>query len=289
MTTETYILKSGNTEIVLCEKTGKVVDLRVLLAEGKSISLLVQRPQDALAPSSPQADDIFDIRSAWGIDECFPSVAGYPKMGMRDHGLIWGSPAILQKRQNWLLTEWNLTERDIFRRDIVAMNPCDDATGRFAFSLAFPSYFNTSYPDFGCKSIFASHALFAAEAGDVLEIWDGEESEYKSTLCWRGFFPNADEKVAQKFFITGRRKLVARLFRKHLRLEIKVVCQENVPHLGIWWCNNGWGDGRIHRTIGIEPTNIASDGPIFQPFQRPSIQFPVETANFTYEISWRSE
>jgi hypothetical protein len=257
--------------------------------DGNKASLLVSEPSDSYRVKDVHEKDVFCIRSAWGSDECFPSVGGYPEFGMRDHGWIWGASSGLQASQNEVVNEWSLPRGDSFRRSILAKNPSDGVIGRFDFSVTHPRFVATSQGEFGCFGVYASHALFAAEAGDVLEVWDreeGEQGEQERTLCWRGVFPNPADRVAQKFFVTGKNRLEAILIRKQLRIQIRVICGKELPHLGIWWCNNGWGDGRAHQTIGIEPTNALSDGPVFQEDESNKFSNSCVTERFSYEFKW---
>ncbi|MEY2988968.1 MAG: hypothetical protein RJB13_2489, partial [Pseudomonadota bacterium] len=85
------------------------------------------------------------------------------------------------------------------------------------------------------------------------------------TLTSRSFAPNG-QAIASKFYIeTGKSGAFATsIVSKSRNLRIDVIQDNSLPWLGIWWCHNGWGDGRPHSTVGIEPTNIPSDGPVLR-------------------------
>jgi hypothetical protein len=286
MSDDGVVLCSGLIELVVCPHTGKITNMRVCSSTVDKNSLLVTEPLDSFPVKDAHEDDIFDIRSAWGIDECFPYVGSYPECGVRDHGWIWGVSSKAQVRQDEVVNEWTLPKGEVFRRSIVSRVPSGGAIGCFDFSVTHPRSVLTFQDGLGCLGIFASHALFSAEAGDVLEVWDGEEGRRERKLCWRGVFPAPDKRVARKFFVSGQKGLVAILFRKNLGIQIRIACQKDLPHLGIWWCNNGWGDGRTHQTIGIEPTNALTDGPVFQQVSSCCEERNPVTERYSYEISW---
>ncbi len=279
-------LASGGVDLAISPVSGKIRGIYVKTSSGDSIPLLVEKPADYVPEVVPGVDAEFTIQHAWGLDECFPSVAPYREFGLRDHGWIWGTPAQTAVRQNWATSEWKISDRNVFRRDIVALAPTDGAIGRFAFTLTFPTFFPTGSKSACSVALYAAHALLSAEEGDMLQIWDGVDSDASRRLVWEKAFPSPDMPVAQKTFFTGREKLFARLVRKRLRLEVLFQCEHGLPFLGVWWCNDGWGDGRTHRAVGIEPTNHYSDGPLLQHFYPPSGSIPQTSAEYTLEVRW---
>ncbi len=289
----TFALQSSFSSLHVCPDTGKVVDIQCEKADGSIHSLLVSKPSD-FSIRSPGLSDVFDIRHAWGMDECFPSVGAHPECYLRDHGWIWNSLGTHQHLENSLVSEWALWDNQFFQRSISTPNQvalgCASSTSApgFLVSTRFPRVLSMPQNDLRISSLYAAHALFAAEESDILEIWAGER-EQEGAICWRGVFPESRKTVARKFFVEGRGKLWARLIRSRLGIEIKIICGDGLPHLGIWWCNNGWGDGRSHRTIGIEPTNHLSDGPIFRSLDTEALPSPICECSFRYVINLLSE
>jgi hypothetical protein len=284
-----FTLSSGGMYLSISKLSGKILGICVKTAGDECIPLLVEPPADAAPELVPGVNAQFTIQHAWGLDECYPSVSPYREFGLRDHGWVWGTPGETSIRQNWAMTEWKITERNVFRRDIVALAPCDGAIGRFAFTLTFPTCFPTGFGSASSAPLYAAHALLSAEEGDVLQIWDGVDSESSRRLIWEKEFPSPDTPVVHKTFFTGKEKLFARLVRKRLRLEVLFQCEPGLPYLGIWWCNDAWGDGRPYRSVGIEPTNHHSDGPVLQHFLPPSGSIPQTSAEYTVEVRWLRE
>jgi hypothetical protein len=284
MSQKELILRSGMVEMHFCLYSGKMTSMSACLPSGEKAPLFVSEPSDSHRGSPVHASDIFDIRSAWGSDECFPSVGAHPECGMRDHGWIWGAFSEMQQLQNGVSHKWQIPGDVVFKRNVFAAPSADGVAALFCFEVTHPRFVKVLQSDLSCLGVYASHALFSVDEGDVLEICSEADSQDGQKVFWRGEFPNSTSPVARKFFVTGGKKLSAHLMRKKLGIRVKVNCEDNLPHLGIWWCNNAWGDGRPHQTIGIEPTNALSDGPIFQKDSHPGNQGKV-TGRYSYEIS----
>jgi len=96
---------------------------------------------------------------------------------------------------------------------------------------------------------------------DVVQLATGAWNTHE--IARRTFAP--DEKpVASKFYIEAGKScaFATSILSERRKVRGDVIQESSLPWLGIWWCHNAWGDGRPHSTIGIEPTNIPSDGPV---------------------------
>lgn len=283
---EEISLTSGRTELTVSARIGKITRL---MTDGKN--LLVEphtaEHQRALTPDERSS---FTNLDAWGADECYPSIGASGLWNLRDHGDLWAqTPTFFFSQNNTCSTGWqknNIT----FKRAIHAI-PLKTTTtlsstlasqhilGAFLFDVNFPSqcavFCADGTPKRGLEvlALYASHVLFAAEPGDRLEwsILPGqtnlqaalEKPATRKVLSAQNFAPDHTP-IASKFFVqTGTSEIfVTSLVRQRMRLRIDVLQDASLPWVGIWWCHNGWGDGRPHSTIGIEPTNQPSDGPL---------------------------
>ena len=240
-------------------------------------------------PSEVPSD--FNSSEAWGGDECFPTIAGNTKPWLRDHGMVWSQPVYMQhSSETHIASTWDVTLDDsargsFFERTIRSLssttsvpgagssatpgNSLGKTAGVFEFEMKFPKYQTCNAPEpFLLQALYSSHALFNFDTGDTFTVFRNNETFFTRTV------PGAEQHEADKKYFSeasaenlaspaAHNSLRAILVRKSLGVQIEIVCEKGLPHLGVWWCNNGWGDGRPHRTIGIEPTNFASDGPLF--------------------------
>jgi hypothetical protein len=223
----------------------------------------------------------FTSLDAWGGDECFPTVGGSQLWNIRDHGAVWGkAPGLNFAHENQSSSGWSW-EGAHFKRTVRGQHQALSASrmGAFHFIIQFDASvplktFNPElHASLHAKSIYASHALFFAEPGDLVEwgVVRGQsllESALQSdfsidVLATQRFAPDA-QPIASKFYVQTSPEglFCTSLLRKKLGIRIDVLQDTSLPWVGIWWCHNGWGDGRPHSTVGIEPTNLPSDGPI---------------------------
>jgi hypothetical protein len=275
--TNELVINSRDTELAVAPSTGKITRL-TLRGEQLLVLPLAHEKERAL---SSEKRDAFESLDAWGADECFPTVAGSALWNVRDHGDIWArTPDVFYGNKGQCFTGWQVNDHQ-FKRTISALTATErqKVLGIFQFDVRFPSQLaliqaNGSVSrDLNLVSAYASHALFAAEPGDTIEwsvlptVADLQSALQKNVtqqlLSARTFAPN-DQPVASKFYMkTDSEKIfMTSLIRRRARLRIDVLQDASLPWLGIWWCHNGWGDGRPHSTVGIEPTNIPSDGPV---------------------------
>ena len=270
------LLTCGVFVLEISPRTGKIMGLRTrtfldknLLVDGFSSE------RSAALAGMAAGRSVYDSSEAWGVDECFPTIAENAQPLLRDHGALWGQWMQSQTHNpNEISSVWDLssvfsvantlnTEKApdrpcVFKRKIwVEHTPADSNTATFHFEVQFPRVLtDASSSSVQIQSLYASHALFEAQANDLFSVFAGKEVLYSEP------FPPAEKREANKRYFSHP-ALRAILVRPALGLKIEIVCEQNLPHLGIWWCNNGWGDGRDHRTIGIQPTNFASGGPLF--------------------------
>jgi hypothetical protein len=105
------------------------------------------------------------------------------------------------------------------------------------------------------EGLYAFHALFLMETGSRLSFLNASAKAH----LW-GVFPSPAEPCAHKFYMRAQSALLVHPDSSACRLT---VLDSEPGNFGIWWCNNGWGDGREHRVAGLEPTTHLSDGPLF--------------------------
>lgn len=290
-----FMLVSGTSSLSIAPSTGK---LTRLMHENKNLFVepLAHEREQALSDENRL---LFQSLDAWGGDECFPTVGGSKLWELRDHGVVWGkAPSLNFAHDNQCTSgwQWNSTH---FKRTIKSLRENIKAPrlGAYSIHINFSELFplNTFHPEIHseihAKSIYASHALFAAEPGDFVEwgfiplhstvdsVLAGEFS--RQVLAARKFAEVAAP-VASKFYIQTPpgQLFFTSLVRKELGLRIDVVQSDTLPWVGIWWCHNGWGDGRPHSTVGIEPTNIPSDGPIL------NLESNKLSASVSGQIAW---
>jgi hypothetical protein len=272
-------LLSGSCHLRVSQSTGKITSLK----RGNE-ELLVQAHEHELAAAlTDDGRTAFESLDAWGADECFPTIGRSALWNLRDHGELWAStPSVFYATADQCFTGW---EKDgcQFKRTIssCAIPQERRALGAFLTQLNFPSAFGirlqdgTQRHDLRVASTYASHALFAAEPGDRVE-WSmlPKVDNLQSALLHQApyhvlgsrIFADDEENIASKFYLRTPATLVfvTSLIRRRLRLRIDVIQDSSLPWVGIWWCHNGWGDGRPHSTVGIEPTNTPSDGPVLE-------------------------
>ena len=264
--------QSGAAELIVCPRSGKILALNFKNSKNSNFSLLVppfeSELKDTLLGLNCDRTQ-FESADAWGWDECWPTVGAHPA-GLRDHGEIWGRQAVLESGNEsgnensnnsinkGLFQNWNMNE-NVFSRKVTQKS--GQGFCQFEFTLDYPSTIKLNDKNIEC--LYASHALFIADTDDELK-WENDSL----------FFPHETEKQANKFFISGNKfPLKVEFFRHKIGIKIELEIQQNKtdcesnqfksPCFGIWWCNNAWGDGRHHRTVGIEATSHLGDGPIF--------------------------
>lgn len=275
--------------------TGKILDLRVQLPAGAHASLLVAPLADEFAAEchgENASRDQFTIAHAWGADECFPTVTAHAAPPLRDHGELWGRHAQTRTGRSGNETSppegrhetvWQLPfatpqgEPLTFHRTLSTTLPTHPAMlsswpaaallGHFHTRISFPSRIMAGLDCL--EGLYAAHALYQAEEGDLFTVRAATGADTIFTpsaeVVWEGVFPAPSAPGAQKFYVNAPRGMVlgSCLERRRLGIEVWIVHVRGLPSLGVWWCNDAWGDGRTHRTIGIEPTTHPSDGPVF--------------------------
>lgn len=271
---QSHVLMAKELRVRLCPRTGKILSLRV-----RGREWLQQPPEGAeaaLAAGRLEDAPRFTIHAAWGADECYPSVGGLPGFAaahVRDHGEIWGRRCVVSARGEahhdcaWTLP---LPGSPVLRRRLhldVTSGPTSDAarptdgagTPRLTVELSFPAHVPAvaGTKTTSLEALYAFHALFSMETDSRLVLLDASAKE-----VFRGVFPSPQHPCAHKFFVRASAAVIAHPGGATCRVELAAGEQGN---FGIWWCNNGWGDGREHRVLGLEPTTHPSDGPLFVP------------------------
>ncbi|NBO37377.1 hypothetical protein EBU99_02205 [bacterium] len=272
------LLTSGQTTLSFSPATGKITRC-VVQGNNLFVEPHADEWQRALTDENRQS---FESLDAWGADECFPTVAGSQLWNLRDHGSVWAkTPSVLFAHENQCSIGWQQKDGRTFNRVVKAHSefPSQRRLGAFALHTAFPNELSLAdssgqaESDFAAISVYASHALFQAQPQDriewgfiagvtTLESLLNKVFTYE-VLAARKFAPD-QRPVASKFYLrTSATKLFfTSLIREQLGIRIDVIQDASLPWVGLWWCHNGWGDGRPHSTVGIEPTNLPSDGPV---------------------------
>jgi hypothetical protein len=273
----TITIHSGQSTITIAQQTGKVLQLL-----NRETNLLVEPMQHEWRSGlEPNPSNTFDSSVAWGGDDCFPSVAASSTWDLRDHGSIWGQqPTIIQAQSNTCTALWKQRQQ-LLERTIRGVELPENAAalGAFEIEINFPvslplSCFTAEASDAHVSCLYAWHTLFAAQPGDIL-TW-GTTPEMPAPIqlatgAWkireraRRIFAPQGHREASKYYVETRTTeggFVTSLLKAQTGIRVDVIQSVALPWVGIWWCHNGWGDGRPHSTVGIEPTNLPSDGPV---------------------------
>lgn len=278
-------LEIGKTSVRLCPRTGKMLSL---FAQNRE--WLLPAPKGAvaaLASGQLQEATRFTIHEAWGADECYPTVGGLPRslrthehtsegsfLSLRDHGEVWGRPCevsvhtSVQHVCSWSLRPEvppSLLEPLWFRLERHLQLENTSGVPRLSVTVTFPRRLALcasacSSPPLSIDALYAFHALFQMETGSRLSLLSRD-----SELVFQGMFPSPADPCAHKFYAQASEALLEHPGGASCRIVLHDSAQAERGLFGIWWCNNGWGDGREHRVVGIEPTTHASDGPLFGP------------------------
>ncbi|MEY4065625.1 MAG: hypothetical protein RIR26_1833 [Pseudomonadota bacterium] len=270
-------LRSGQSLLSVSSETGKLARLECR-GSNLFVSPLDHELEQALKDDNRNQ---FGSLDAWGGDECFPTVGGSSLWQIRDHGALWAkAPAIQFAQSHHCTTGWQTGAAQFKRSIFPVTDPLpQNRLGAYAFHCEFPASLpcagedGHTLPQMHLLSLYASHALFEAEPGDRVEwgtlpqalTWDDALTGAFSThVAASRVFAEDGAKVASKFYVRTEPRSIfcTSLLRKRLGLRIDVLQDDALPWVGIWWCHNGWGDGRPHSTVGIEPTNLPSDGPV---------------------------
>ena len=265
-----FDLEVGSTCVRVCPRTGKI---QGLLA--RSREWLAPAPEGAavaLAEGHQKEASRFTIHEAWGADECYPSVgglSGFSEAAVRDHGEIWGRTCVVDSHGashhhgSWTLP---MPGSPVLRRKLLL----EEIAGmpRLRVELDFPWRlpFGTGATTGFLEGLYAFHALFLMETGSRLSFLNSSAQEIFQGVC-----PSPAAPCAYKFYMRAASALLVHPDSSACRLT---VLGSEPGHFGIWWCNNGWGDGREHRVAGLEPTTHLSDGPLFDASN--SDTFPTE-------------
>lgn len=295
-------LHSGQTHLAVSSKTGKIVSL-----QSPNANLFVSAHDEELERAlTDENRSQFGSLDAWGGDECYPTVGGSELWGIRDHGSLWSRTPTLQYAQPHQCTTGWQTKHGQFKRSILPaiQMPSPHRLGAYTFQCEFSSQVpctredGTLFPQVNLLSLYASHALFAAEAGDWVEwgtvpqaltLEDALSNDVTREILAMRVFAEDKAPMASKFYLQTQRNMIfcTSLVRKRLGVRIDVLQDDSLPWVGIWWCHNGWGDGRPHSTVGIEPTNIPSDGPVLTLGHRPENE--LKKVRFAWVVSKHSK
>jgi hypothetical protein len=272
-------LHSGCIEITMSQSTGKIMRLGSIADN----FLVEPKPTEWQLGLEPNPSDVFNSSVAWGSDECFPNVAASEVWGLRDHGRVWGlQPEIIHAQNDSCTAVWKVNQLQ-FKRVVRALSFPENAAvlGAFEFEMSYASSVPlTALSDQNSSNVHAAglyawHTLFQMTPNDVVSwgaLPEVPDAIQLATGAWqirslasRAFAPEG-QAIASKFYIeTGSSGAFATsIVSKARKVRIDVIQDHTLPWVGVWWCHNGWGDGRPHSTVGIEPTNIPSDGPVLR-------------------------
>ena len=305
---ENVLIQCGDCRLdLLPHLGGKITSIRVGSSE------LLQAP---LAPPAPRTPTMsFDASDASGWDECLPSVAACQvrtAAGIReipDHGDLW--------RVAWRLLEnpshKNLSDKTGAAREngkSVRKNGAAVAQGVtlegecFSLPLALQRTVALAKTekgwridlDYRVKNVgnvsapwsWAAHPLFAAEAGDRVELpasiaslrlegsAGGRLGQRGDTVAWPlaaagsgaqvdlGLFPAESSRVAEKLFAgpLQARENWCLLHRPRAGLRIRFAFDPGAtPYLGLWICAGGWPErkGPKQMCVAVEPATAPVD------------------------------
>jgi galactose mutarotase-like enzyme len=258
---------------------------------GKIASILVEDRellQSPLAPYAPRTRSMsFDAGDASGWDECLPSVAACTvktKAGMAtipDHGDLW--------RVEWKSRDQRLSA---LRGDCFSLPLALERTIRLTESAAGWSlrldYTLRNLGTFPVPWSWASHPLFAAEAGDRIVLpssietlrlegsGGGRLGKCGDNVTWPvatlvdgsrsdlSVAQRPESAIGDKLFAgpLGNTENWCALERQKAGVRIRVGFDAAAtPYLGLWICYGGWPDrpGKKQSCVAMEPATAPVD------------------------------
>jgi hypothetical protein len=276
--------------LLICQNTGKILSFKTQKFTQNKLHQTewLLQPSNNTFINAAQPENNFTVDFAFGADDCFPTVG--KTLFHRDHGDIWGQKALWEKKsENFIKIRHKNFEKEVQilnsqqLKKTLLKNFENFPADQFFFHKPRAIYFKVYFPMFSnissngenkfFENLYASHALFNVQSENessacslaILE-WRKQNIE----VCSRSVFPKyeGNNKNALKTFFspheldsTKKPHTLGALWSRSSGSPSVLILTQPQTHLGIWWCNNGWGDGRHHQTVGIEPCNFPLETP----------------------------
>ncbi|MDR8389538.1 hypothetical protein NC796_00225 [Aliifodinibius sp. S!AR15-10] len=228
-------------------------------------------------PPTPDYGDPFDLRFAYGFDECFPTIkacqlqTGNGSVDLPDHGELWSRSWKYHQKEDSIALSIEGKKLDYSLTKEIALN---------GSSLNI-TYYLENKSDATLKYLWSAHPLLSIEENDEILLdssdkvafyWSNVEFQDK-VVDWPPKIDKAgtmdlskvqavDANIAMKLFSAESSVSKAGLYRRTAD-ESLVFSFDNtkLPYLGIWLCYGGWPDNKEERscTVALEPTNAQTD------------------------------
>lgn len=230
--------------------------------------------------SIPEYGAPFDIRFAYGFDECFPTIKACQlqtvngPVNLPDHGELWSRSWEYDRKENVIELSIEGKKLDyLFIKEI----KLSGASLKFNYRLKNNSNITHEY-------LWSAHPLLSVKENDIIFLdkncdkmlvyWaSGKEVESLAKFIdWPpkvgnagatdlSIVQNIDSNIAMKLFSTESSVGRAGLYKNNAD-ESLVFSVDNtkIPYFGIWLCYGGWPvDDKKSLTVALEPTNAQTD------------------------------
>lgn len=272
---KTISISNDHLEIsVLPDFGGKITSIRNLKT---NTEFLTQSSIPIDKMKKPENGACFLPPYTFGFDDCFPNIAPIElqkngiSVAFPDHGQIWTSKMGCVSNEHEIILDYKSVEDGYkFTKRVTIHN----STVRLHYTLK-----NESSMDF--RYLWSAHPLLQIDEGDKIllpnsvsyvdvyyasdnVIAEGEDQQWPLSFIGDKLIrvlPKESD-FASKLFVRNIPKGVAGLYRiEYDETILFKFDKENLPHLGLWLCYNGWPQESKARdyAIAIEPTTTASD------------------------------
>ena len=270
-------LENEHIEIVLIPDLGaKMVSL---IHKRTGTNFLLQSENNDV--DIPEFGAPFDIQSAYGFDECFPTVerckynVGNNNVKLPDHGEVWSRKWSCMREDDALLLSIHGVNIDYyFEKKIRLVESGIVITYTLRNLSEIPFYY-----------IWSAHPLLKVQQNDriilpeevqeLLVNWSSDASLgiYGDRISWPllqrehetidlSAVQSQNENLAVKLFSDKLRQGKAALYKEKTDESLYFRFNtDSIPYLGIWLCYGGWPENREKGsyTIALEPATGRPD------------------------------
>ncbi|MFH5831753.1 DUF5107 domain-containing protein [Halalkalibaculum sp. DA3122] len=270
-------LENEHIKIILNpEMGGKMVSL---FSKKTGTEFLLDPPSER--PVQPDYGDPFDLRFAYGFDECFPTIEACQvqtengSVELPDHGELWS--------RSW---EYHQKDEESITLSIEGKKLNYSLTKEIALngSSLNITYYLENKSDGTLEYLWSAHPLLFVESNDRVLLGKSEKvvvywytgkgvDSIEDVIDWPPKVGNADAidlsrvqsieaNVAVKLFSTESNIGQAGLYKsKADETLVFSFDKRKLPYLGIWLCYGGWPEDGEERscTVSLEPTTAQTD------------------------------
>lgn len=256
---------------------GKMVDL----ISKKTQTQFLLKPDSGSTGLKPSFGEEFDLKYAYGFDECLPTVApdryqlNDNEIDLPDHGEVWS--------RSW---EYQVLSDSSVELSIKGAGLGYVFTKRIELvdnEIAITYHLQNRSTE-GFHYVWSSHPLLEVQEGDQIIMgqevkkmnvyWSSDSVlQDRSRISWPisqkqdkavdySKVPGQGSNIAVKLFTSRLSVPCAVLYRSHSD-ESLVFSYDSLtdPYLGLWLCYNGWPEHSDQKsfTVALEPCNSPSD------------------------------